>query len=118
MEAWHRLVHSGVKDARSKNWPIQPPTIYRFCEIYDLPLAGWAIENAELHGWNDQLELAESLKKRHEYLCSLSPAARMELYKMQGYMRRLESDREWSLKGYVQTGPGRWSWGIRLLQGV
>jgi hypothetical protein len=59
MSAWHWLLHSGNPEARSKNWPIAPPSIWKFSESFDLPLGDWAIENAKIHGWTDMLALSE-----------------------------------------------------------
>jgi hypothetical protein len=115
MSAWQRLVHTGSPEARSSRWPTPPPTIWSFCRSYDLPVPEWAIENAQRHGWTDMLDLAGKQADRHAYLCSLTTQSRLSLYKMERWMSRLERDREWALKGYVQTGPATWHWLTRLL---
>ena len=64
LSAWHRLLHSGSPEARSKNWPIPPPSIWKFCDSFDLPVPDWAVENASRHGWTDQLAIAEKQAER------------------------------------------------------
>jgi hypothetical protein len=115
MLVWHRLLHSGSSEARSKNWPQPPPTIWKFCATFDLPVPEWAIENAQRHGWTDMLDLARKQAGRHAYLCSLTPESRLSLYKMERRMSRLARDHEWALKGYVRTGDATWHWPRRLL---
>src|SRR5580704_11493123 len=92
MLAWHRLLHTGSPKARSSRWPTPPPTIWSFCRSYDLPVHDWAIENAQRHGWNDMLEIARKQATRHVYLRSLTPEARLNLYKMERWMSRLARD--------------------------
>jgi hypothetical protein len=115
MSAWHRLLHGGNPEARSKNWPLAAPTIFKFSADFDLPVPAWAVENATRHGWADLLELAETLDDRHVYLRSLTPGQRLELFKVERCMRHLQQDRAWALLGYVQTGPCKWAMGRRLL---
>jgi hypothetical protein len=114
MSAWHRLLHTGSPEARSKNWPIAPPSIWQFSDKYDLPVGGWETENARLHGWTEMLGLAERQAQRHAYLRTLTPEIRLHLYETQRWMRRLERGRDWALRGYVETGPGHWHWPRRL----
>jgi hypothetical protein len=108
MSAWHRLLHDGNPEARSKNWPIAPPSIWKFSESFDLPLGDWAIENAKIHGWTDMLALSEKQAARHRYLNALTPEGRLDLFKLERWVRRLSQDRDWALNGWTQTGPGRW----------
>ena len=115
MSAWHRLLHSGNPKARSKNWPIAPPSIWKFSESFDLPLGGWAIENAKIHGWTDMSALSERQAARHRYLASLTSEARLDLFKVERRMRRRAQDRDWALNGWVQTGYGTWRWRRQLL---
>jgi hypothetical protein len=116
MSAWHRLLHDGNPEGRSKNWPIAPPSIWKFSESFDLPLGDWAIENAKIHGWTDMLALSETQAVRHRYLASLTSEARLELFRVERWMRRLAQDRDWALNGWVQTGSGAWHWRRRLLK--
>jgi len=115
LEGWHRIIHAAGYHARGKGWPPEPPSIFRFSESFDLPLASWAIETAKLHGWQDMLALAERQAERHRYLASLTREARLELFKVERWMRRLAQDRDWALNGWVQTASGPWHWHRHLL---
>jgi hypothetical protein len=115
MSAWHRLLHAGSPEARSKNWPVAPPSIWRFSESFDLPVGDWAIENARLHGWTEMLVLAERQAQRNAFLCTLAPETRRHLYETRRWMKRLKRDRYWASRGYVQTSPATWTMGRRLL---
>ena len=89
LDGWHRIIHAGNIDARSKGWPPAPPTIWQFSQSYDLPIGDWAIENAQRHGWTDKIELARKQAERHEYLRSLSAESRLSLFAMERRLRHL-----------------------------
>jgi hypothetical protein len=91
-------------------------SIFEFSRIYDLPLANWAIETAKRHDMSEILELAEKENSRHRYLASLPVEARTSLFKVERWMRCLERDRDWALKGYIRTGPATWHGQRRLLK--
>src|SRR6476660_8911455 len=73
---WHRIIHHSGPDCRQKGWPVVPPTIFKFCQKFDLPVAPWAIDNARRHGWTDLIEVADELNARHAHLASLSQETR------------------------------------------
>jgi hypothetical protein len=111
---WHRIVHvPGYR--RRGTVPPAPPTIWEFCEGYDLPVPRWAILNAEIHGWHHVQPLIDRLTARHAHLASLSADARRQLYETESLMRRMERDRTFASNGWVQTGQGHWKWPARLL---
>jgi hypothetical protein len=114
LSGWHQIVHA-AGHWRRRNLPPSPPTIWKFCEQYDLPIPRWAILNAELHGWQHIEPLAERLTARHAHLASLSADARRELYEMESLMRRMERNRCLASNGWTQTKPGCWKWPLRLL---
>ena len=111
---WHRIVHAAGY-WYSGTVPPSPPTIWEFCEQYDLPIPPWAILNAELHGWDHVMPLIERLTARHAHLASLSPDARQQLYETESLMHRAERDRNMASKGWVQTERACWKWPARLL---
>jgi hypothetical protein len=98
LSSWHYQRSLSHPEARSKNWPGPPPTIWEFCEGYDLPVPDFAIENAQRHGWTDKLTIAAKQAERHAYLQSLTSESRLRLFKMQRYMERLKHDREMASK--------------------
>ena len=114
LSGWHQIVH-GAGHWRRGSVPPSPPTIWEFCERYDLPIPRWAIVNAELHGWHHVEPQIERLAARHAHLASLSADARGQLYEIESLMRRMERDRSFASKGWIQTKPGCWKWPIRLL---
>jgi len=113
LSGWHALVHRSGCGLRG--WPPAPPSIYQICQRFDLPVPDWGVSNAELHGWDHLKALADKLNARHQYLASLTPETRSRLYKVEALMRRLEQDRDYALKGWVQTSPGAWHSGRPLL---
>ncbi|PWT78345.1 MAG: hypothetical protein C5B58_15395 [Acidobacteria bacterium] len=108
LSGWHRIVHAGGYWRRG-TVPPAPPTIWEFCEVYDLPIPPWAILNAEIHGWDHLKPLIETLTARHAHLASLSVDARRELYEAESRMQRMEYDRKMAANGWVRTKLG-WRW--------
>jgi hypothetical protein len=104
---WHRIVHRAGYWRRGTT-PPAPPTIWEFCQRYDLPVPPWATLNAELHGWDHLKPVANRLNSRHAYLVSLSRETRLRLYTIESEMRSMERDRQWASEGLVQTDPCTW----------
>jgi hypothetical protein len=104
---WHRIVHRAGFWRRGTT-PPAPPTIWEFCQRYDLPVPPWATLNAELHGWEHLRPVANRLNSRHAYLVSLSRETRLRLYTVESEMRSMERDRQWASEGLVQTDPCTW----------
>jgi hypothetical protein len=88
--------------------PPAPPTIWEFCQWYDLPVPPWAMLNAELHGWEHLRPVANRLNSRHAYLVTLSWETRLNRYAVESEKCSMERDREWASMGLVQTDPCTW----------
>jgi hypothetical protein len=114
LSGWHRIVHAAGY-WRRRELPPGPPTIWEFCERYDLPVPRWAILNAELHGWQHIEPLIERLAARHAHLAGLSVDARRQPYGMESLLRRMEHDRNLASTGCIQISPGCWKWPVRVL---
>jgi hypothetical protein len=104
---WHRIVHRAGYWRRGET-PPAPPTIWEFCQRYDLPVPPWATLNAELHGWEHLKPVVNRLNSRHAHLVTLSQETRLHLYAVESEMRSMERDREWASMGLVQTDPCTW----------
>jgi hypothetical protein len=92
LSRWHRIVHAAGYWLRGEV-PLPPPTIWEFCERYDLPVPRWAILNAELHGWRHVEPLIKKLTARHAHLATLSADARRQLYEIESLMHRMGHER-------------------------
>jgi hypothetical protein len=114
LSGWHQIVHQAGY-WRRRSVPPAPPTIWQFCEQYDLPIPQWAMLNAEIHGWYHVNPLIETLTVRHAYLSSLSGYGRQQLYEMESLIRRMERDRCLGQDGWIQTKPWRWAKPVGLL---
>ena len=106
LDGWHRIIHAGNIDARSKGWPPAPPTIWQFSQSYDLPIGEWAIENAQRHGWLDMLALARKQAERLAYLRSLTPESRLSLFAMEREVASAGARSELGTQWLDQHRPG------------
>jgi hypothetical protein len=97
---WHSIVHCAGYWRRGST-PPAPPTIWEFCQRYDLPVPPWATLIAELHRWEHLRPVANRLNSRHAYLVALSRETRLHLYAVESEMRSMERDRQW---GFQVTG--------------
>ena len=104
---WHSIVHCAGYWRRGTTAPA-PPTIWEFCQRYDLPVAPWATLNAELHGWEHLRPVANRLNSRHAYLVTLTRETGLTIYAVESEIRSMQRDRQWASEGLVQTDPCTW----------